>query len=240
MSKAILRLDWASHKAAKYACQNWHYSQCMPAGKLIKVGVWENEVFIGVVLYGRGTSNHLVTRYGLNNTEGCELVRVALKSHVNNVSRIMAISIKFLKTFCPNMRLIVSFAAMDQGHHGGIYQAGNWLYTGLTSKQDEFSYKGRRSTDRQISQMVKDTRTPRAELERRGIIRRLPTQQKHRYLYALDAKMREQIQPLAKLYPKRVKRATNSDQLKGRQFDTDPHAPIIPQISGACKAVRLA
>jgi hypothetical protein len=42
MAKADLRIDWATHAAAKYACENWHYSGCMPVGKLVKVGAWES------------------------------------------------------------------------------------------------------------------------------------------------------------------------------------------------------
>jgi len=35
-----LRLDWCSYEATKFACTNWHYSRSVPAGKLMKVGVW--------------------------------------------------------------------------------------------------------------------------------------------------------------------------------------------------------
>jgi hypothetical protein len=50
MSKAILKLDWCSHEAAKYACEHWHYSKCVPKQKTVKIGVWENSVFIGCVI----------------------------------------------------------------------------------------------------------------------------------------------------------------------------------------------
>jgi hypothetical protein len=36
-----LKVDFCSHEAAKYACEHWHYSRCVPASKLIKIGVWE-------------------------------------------------------------------------------------------------------------------------------------------------------------------------------------------------------
>ena len=41
-----LHLDWCSHKAAKYAVEHWHYSKRMPKSKLVKIGVWENNVFV--------------------------------------------------------------------------------------------------------------------------------------------------------------------------------------------------
>ena len=39
-NKSDLHLNWASHQAALYACQKWHYSKSLPTGKLVKIGVW--------------------------------------------------------------------------------------------------------------------------------------------------------------------------------------------------------
>ena len=129
--KPKLHLDWCSHKAAKYACENWHYSKSTPCGKLVKIGVWENDKYVGVVLYGRGANKSLMSPFGLHLDEGCELVRVALTNHLTPVSRIMSISRKFLKKSNPKLKLIVSYSDTNQNHHGGIYQADNWLYLGL-------------------------------------------------------------------------------------------------------------
>ena len=175
MGKADLRIDWATHDAAKYACVNWHYSKCLPIGKLVKVGAWENEKFIGVVIFGRGTSPFLGKRYGLGQDQCVELVRVALTKHATPVTRIMRFAQQYIHKSNSGLRLIVSFASQDAGHHGGIYQGANWIYSGLTAPQDEFFYKGKRATDRQVSQMVKETRIGRVEWERRGVLKRLPT-----------------------------------------------------------------
>lgn len=131
--KVDLKVDWATHEAAKYACEHFHYSKCMPVPPIVKIGVWENQSFIGVVLFSRGASTNLLKPYGLQQTEGCELTRVALKNHVSTVSKIISLSIKFLRKQSPKLRLIISFADPQQGHHGGIYQAGNWLYSGKSS-----------------------------------------------------------------------------------------------------------
>lgn len=203
--KPELKIDWATHEAAKYACVNWHYSKCLPIGKLVKVGAWENGKFIGVVLFGRGTSPQLGAKYGLSQTTCIELVRVALTTHKTPVSKIMSIALKFMSRANSGIRLVVSFASQDEGHHGGIYQATNWIYAGTTAPQDEFLFRGKRATDRQVSQFVKDTRIGRREWEKRGVLIRLPTATKHRYLMPLDAEMKERILPLSKPYPKRVK-----------------------------------
>ena len=125
------------------------------------------------------------------------------------------------------MRLVVSFASQDAGHHGGIYQAGNWIYDGKTAPKDEFLFRGKRATDRQVSQFVKDTGVTRGEWERRGVMVRLPTKPKHRYLMPLDDDMRAHIAPLAKPYPKRAKQAMAEHPSAQRQGSADPHAPEL-------------
>lgn len=127
-SKPVLKIDWATHEAAKFAVENWHYSKTMPKSKLAKFGVWEQGKFIGAVIYGVGATSDLVKSYGLDATQGCELVRVALTKHKTPVSRIIAISLRILKKQYQNLRLVVSFADPAQSHHGGIYQAGGWVF----------------------------------------------------------------------------------------------------------------
>ena len=81
MSKHDLRVDWATHDAAKYACLNWHYSKCLPVGKLVKVGAWEYGKFIGVVIFGRGANHNIGKSFGLKQDECVELIRIALTNH---------------------------------------------------------------------------------------------------------------------------------------------------------------
>lgn len=143
MSQVDLKLDWATHEAAKYAVEHWHYSQRMPKNKLAKIGVWEGGTFIGCIIYGVGATANIAKPYGLKNTEVCELVRVALSSHKSPVSRIVKISLLMLKRTFSGLRIVVSYADSSQNHHGGIYQAGNWIYTGKISGDVEILIGGR-------------------------------------------------------------------------------------------------
>ena len=152
MSKAALRCDWASHDAAAYACNHWHYSKSVPVPPLVKVGAWECGDFIGCVIFSRGASSNLLKPYGLKQDEGCELTRVALSEHKVQVTRVIKIAVKMLKQQCPGLRLVVSFADPHQGHHGGIYQGGNWIYAGTTSAGREYWKHGRKLHSRQVSE----------------------------------------------------------------------------------------
>lgn len=225
MGKADLRIDWATHEAAKYACVNWHYSGCLPAGKLVKVGAWERGKFIGVVLFGRGANNRMASAYSLEQDQACELVRIALTSHSTPVSRIAAQAIRFLKRQSGGLRLIVSYADPKQGHHGGIYQAGNWLYQGRSQAQRELMIDGVFTHKRSAHAKYGTASPKKIEAMSGKRVEWAPVEWKHVYLMPLDADMRERIMPLAKPYPKRAKQAMTDDQSAQRQGSTDPHAP---------------
>jgi len=207
--KVKLKIDWASHEAAKYACENWHYSKTIPVGKLVKVGAWENDKYIGVVIFGRGANNNMLKPFGLNADEGCELVRIALKKHETFVSKILAFAIKFLKKQSPELRLIVSYSDADQDHHGGIYQATNWIYDGLknANTMGAFIVNGKKTHPKSIhSKGIKQNiEAVKKHLDKNATI--FYTKGKHRYLMPLDDNMRKQVQQLAKPYPKRMKQA---------------------------------
>lgn len=202
MSKVDLKVDWATHKAAKYACENWHYSRCLPAGKLVKIGVWEDDKFIGVVLFGRGATPNLGKPYNLNQSQCVELVRIALTYHKSFVSQIMASAINMLKKTNPSLRLIVSFADVSQGHNGAIYQATNWVYSGQGAGAKFYKINGKLTHPRSIGAkgFVQNIGGARL-IDKNAQVVDVPG--KHRYLMPLDKKMRKQILPLSKPYPKR-------------------------------------
>lgn len=204
------KVDWATHEATKYACKNWHYSKSVPVPPLVKIGVWENQRFIGVVIFSRGASSNLLKPYKLKQDEGCELTRVALTGHKTPVSRILKIAMLFLKQSSPKLRLIISFADPQYGHHGGIYQAGNWIYVGDTAKGKEYWHKGKRLHSRQVSEKGWNIQQgQRRKTVRPSECKIVETAGKHRYLMPLDDEMREQIKVLAKPYPKRGTKANS-------------------------------
>lgn len=196
MDKVKLKIDWATHDSAKYACENWHYSRCLPAGKLVKIGAWEDEKFIGVVLFGRGASPNLGTKFNLRQDQCVELVRVAMRGHKTEISRIVSIAFKFLKKSNSGLRLIVSFADPHKGHIGGIYQAGNWIYCGKSNETTELFIAGRWVHMRGGFYHKTESTPCRVMVG------------KHRYLMPLDIEMRDSIKPLSRPYPKRVESDT--------------------------------
>jgi len=221
-----LVVDWCNHAAAKYAVLHWHYSKRMPKSKLAKIGVWENDEFIGCVIFGVGATADLVKRFGVSKYEGCELVRIAINRHESTVSQIIALSIKKLRTQSPNLRLIVSFADPEQGHVGSIYQAGNWVYTGRTQASDEYIINGKRWHGRALRHEKPVHLTTKQALNKMDENWQLVKgSSKYRYLYPLDRAMRRQIQKLAQPYPKQISGGSvQGDTLtyQGREAGSSP------------------
>lgn len=227
-NKPKLHIDWASHKAAKYACEHWHYSGTIPKAKLVKIGAWENGVFIGVVIFSYGATSNLVKPYGLNMNEGCELTRVALRPHHSFVSQILARSIKLLKSADPGLRIIVSFADTNEGHHGGIYQATNWVYTGLT--QGCYFYmdkKGKLWHPRNVSENLSLS----GKMVKPSECKKIWKDGKHRYLMPLDKEMRRRIEPLARPYPRPVSVTGNTPGAQPGDGGSIPTAGLMNIVS---------
>lgn len=202
-TKYELKCDWATHEAAKYACEHWHYSKCLPVGKSFKIGAWEDGQYIGVVIFSRGANNHIGTPYGLKQIECVELTRIALREHQHFVSEIMMAALHKLKETNPGLRLIVSYADPMQGHVGAIYQATNWIYVGHTPVMQRVLINGKFVHPRTIDSANHTGKTRVEYLKGISGVKKTVDLGKHKYLMPLDRKMRKQLLPLAKPYPKK-------------------------------------
>ena len=212
VSKNKLRIDWATHESAKYACENWHYLKKIGFGKNNKIGVWENNKFIGAIIFGYSATPNVAKKYSLKQNEIVELQRVALRQHKSEVSRMISLAIKFLKKKNPKLKLIISFADCDRNHHGGIYQAGNWIYTGISMKDQKSGYIVRNKYMHCRSAGMKGRNTlewVRKNLDSNAV--EFITKGKHSYLMPLNEEMRQRILPLSKPYLKRTKSGDDGD-----------------------------
>lgn len=185
MSLDYLRVDYCSRTAARYAVEHWHYSGIMPTGKTVTLGAWEHDEFVGAVVYSRGASPWLGKQWDLDHVEIAELTRVAFRRHDAPISAVLSRTIRLLRDVAPGLRLLVSFADPNEGHHGGIYQASGWVYTGESNPTTEYLIGGRWRHTRGAYHRAKATNPPR---------RTVPG--KHRYVLPLDRRMRRQVEAL--------------------------------------------
>lgn len=103
-------------------------------------GVYEDSKLIGVVTYGTPASSGL--RSGVCGEEYTanviELNRLCCDNRPNVASMLVGRSLSML----PKPSIVVSYADTEQGHVGYVYQATNFIYTGLSEKRTDWKIKG--------------------------------------------------------------------------------------------------
>lgn len=189
----MLKLQLVDNKTAKFACEHWHYSKCIPAGKMICFGIWEDDIFKGVIIYSKDANNNQPKYYGLQHNELVELTRIAMNTHKIEVSKVISVSIKLLKKLCPHLKLIFSFADKDQNHKGTIYKASNFIYLGdKHGLTDCFIVHGKKTHRRSLYSILKKYNIPITLENVRKYIDKDATifkpKGKHLFVYILDKK----------------------------------------------------
>ena len=120
---------------------NAHYAHRIPP-ITYSFGLFINKELLGVVTYGTPLSHTL--RQGIAGIEFepmvIELNRLVLINKIKNgCSFLISNSIKLL----PKPKIIVSYADTELNHNGYVYQASNFLYTGLSAKISDYAVKGK-------------------------------------------------------------------------------------------------
>jgi hypothetical protein len=125
---------------------NKHYAGRMPSVSY-SFGLFLNDILEGVLTIGKPASHSLcIGVCGQKHSEKVyELNRLVVNDGLpkNTLSKFVSKTLRLLKN--ENL-IIVSYADEGMGHHGYIYQATNWIYTGKTKERtDKYTPKGKHS-----------------------------------------------------------------------------------------------
>lgn len=116
-----------------------HYAKRMPSISYAFGSYIDNEL-VGVVTFGTSASSTL--RQGVCGKKWqdnvIELNRLVCLNEKNIASEFVAKAMRML----PKPTIVVSYADSEQGHVGYVYQATNFIYTGLSSKFKDPKVKG--------------------------------------------------------------------------------------------------
>ena len=189
----------ATNKMINFACLNFHYAKSVPCGRKMAFAIFEQNEFIGVIIYSTGANNNIAKPFKLHQGEVIELTRVALKSHINPVTYYLSKTIDIIKNKSPKVQIIVSYADKDHQHHlGKIYQANNWLYLGISKTNDkQYFYKGKWTHERSINSYEKEKRD-----YLKSCLPSRDNSDKYKYIYCMTKKLRRQYLKICKEYPK--------------------------------------
>ncbi len=147
---------------------NKHYAQRMPS-ITYAFGLFLDQELKGVCTFGKPASPTLCR--GICGEEHSpsvyELNRLVVEDGLpkNSLSRFVS---RCLRQLREADLIVVSYADEGRGHHGYIYQATNWIYTGKTVKRTE-KYTGKNKHSRHYDESMNHLRKVRTS--------------KHRYVY---------------------------------------------------------
>lgn len=118
-----------------------HYAHRMPCIQYA-FGLFKSKEIVGIVTFGTPASPSLLSGLCGKKYKNIvfELNRLCLKDNIlNESSFLISGALKML----PKPRIVVSFADSEQKHIGYIYQATNFIYTGLSAKRTDWKLKGK-------------------------------------------------------------------------------------------------
>ncbi len=189
--------------AVQYACRNYHYAKRVPISS-VAFNVYEDKEWCGVIVFGYGANPHIASIYDKWPGQVLELVRIALNGKQTTTSECLALSLRELKKCCPLVDMVVSYADEDQDHKGVIYQATNWIYTGLMNegKKSNFIINGRSMHPRSVGGKGWKVSLEWIKLNIDKNATQEVTKGKHKYLFPLNKKMRRRVIGLGMDYPK--------------------------------------
>ncbi len=166
-------------EAMRVVIQNHYLHRKAPCSFPFGLFIKNTHELIGVVIYGTPSSAPL--RSGIcGPDEACnviELTRLWVKDGTpkNTESYLIGNTIPLV-----NKEIIVSYAEIEQGHTGIVYQATNWIYTGLSAKRSNWTI----SCINLHCQTLADKYTAKEIREKYGDdFKLIDRPRKHRYVY---------------------------------------------------------
>ncbi|WP_276979197.1 hypothetical protein [Flavobacterium filum] len=128
-----------------------------------------------------------------------ELTRLVINENLEK--NLLSYFVKSCLDLLPKPMQVVSYADSNQGHHGYIYQATNWIYTGLSSKEKKVFVNGKLQHRRTLNSLY-GTSSPKELSKKTGINIEVEEQDgKYRYFYFLGDKRQVREMKSSLKYP---------------------------------------
>jgi len=182
-----------------------HYAKRMPPISYA-FGLYEDGNLVGVCTYGTPSSSPL--RKGIAGEEYSEYVlelnRLCINSkNKNAASFLVGRSLQML----PKPSIVVSYADTEQNHVGYVYQACNFIYTGLSTKKMDWAIKGMEHLHGQTIADMSRGQDKRLEFMKEKFgddFYMKDRARKHRYIFVTgkDKKLKAAIKYQSEPYPK--------------------------------------
>jgi hypothetical protein len=184
----------------------------------------DKNIMQGILTVGTPVSNTLRNLWN-NEYKLMELNRLVVNENLpkNTLSFFVMSAIKML----PKPLVLVSYADTSKNHHGYIYQATNWIYTGLSAKFNDYYVKGMEHLHNGTIMDMSRGKENRVEWLRQKFgddLIMIERDRKHRYFMFLGNK-RDKVKML-KMLPYKIEKYP-----KGQNIRYDSSYKTVSQLS---------
>lgn len=177
-----------------FQCKDWllhkHYAKRIPI-IIYSFGLYnEGNILSGIVTFGHPAR---MLMQSFKHT-AMELNRLCINEGLDK--NILSFFVSKAINMLPKPMILVSYADANQNHHGYIYQATNWIYTGLSSKENKVFINGKLQHRRTLNSNFGTSSV--ADLKKLDNVEVEVEEQegKHRYFYFVGSK--KQIKEMKK------------------------------------------
>jgi len=207
-----------------FQCKDWllhkHYAKRLPCIEY-SFGLYEKHLLQAVITFGTPASTQLRSLFK-GRFKLIELNRLCSNEGLekNSLSFFVTMSLKML----PKPFVIISYADTELNHTGYIYQATNFIYTGLSAKRTDWKIKGMEKLHGATISDMSRGRKNRSDYMREKFGEDFYLQErsrKHRYFYFLGNK--KQVKEMSKLLPYKIEPYPKGDN---KRYDAS-HQPTI-------------
>jgi len=199
---------------AKRLIERHHYLHSFPGGTKLAFGIFVANRLQGAISLGAGPANAYSLVYQAKPEDCLVLTRLWLSDELprNSESKVIGVVIRALKQNT-RIKFMVSYSDPTQGHVGTIYQATNWLYTGLSEAMPLYDLGDGKT--RQSRSLAHGFGTHSVKhLVNSGInVTLIPQSSKYRYVYFVDTSWQTRLKPDVLPYPKKQNINTSSNTL---------------------------
>ena len=188
---------------AKQLLVRHHYLHSFPGGTQHCFGIFLENRFMGAITFGVGPTNAHRLVDGAEARDCLTLTRLWLDDELpkNSESRVIGLCLRALRKHT-GVKFVLSYADPAQGHVGTIYQATNWIYTGLSSAMPLYDIgDGVLRHSRTLSHAT-GSHSMRHFADHGIDVKKIPQAAKHRYIYFLDKRWRKRLRGPELPYPK--------------------------------------
>jgi hypothetical protein len=187
---------------ARKLLEQRHYLHSFPGGTMLAIGIFLNNRLLGAVTLGAGPFQGYSLVQGATRDDCVTLTRFWLSDLLpgNAESRVLALLLRMLRRHT-SLKFVLAYADPAAGHRGTVYQASNWLFTGLSTAMAQYDFgDGNLHHSRSIGHLFGSHSLK--HFKAIGLsVKVVPQAPKYRYIYFLNKRWRNRLMVPVLPYP---------------------------------------